>query len=138
MSKSFMFIFLMLSSLSSFAQEQCARNIVELKTLVGNSDIPLNWQENARGNPLTLRLSNGGGALRLKLTNPKGDWADVSGVICKRGTNTYVARVNQIVWGPAAPGMVKSAGIKTINLSLPYHSQLRVSVSVFSFNFSPL
>ena len=137
MMKSLVLMSVMLFSLSSFAQE-CASNITELKTLVGNSDVALNWRENSKNNPLTLRLSNGGGALRLKLTNHKGDWADVTGVVCKKGTDSYEARVSNIVWGPAAPGMVKAANIKTIKLKLPYQSLLKVSVSLFSFEFSPI
>lgn len=138
MMKSLILMSLMTFSISSHAQQQCASNVTELKTLVGNSDISLNWKETSKSNPLTLRLSNAGGALRLKLTNQKGDWADVTGVICKKATDSYVARVSNIVWGPAAPGMVKAAGIKSINLKLPYQTQLKVSVSLFSFDFGPL
>jgi hypothetical protein len=138
MMKHFILMAFTLFSVSSFAQQQCATNITELKALVGNSDVSLQWKETSKSNPLTLRLSNGGGALRLKLTNQRGDWADVTGVVCKKGTDSYVAKVSNIVWGPAAPEMVKSANIKNINLKLPYQSVLKVSVSVFSFNFSPL
>lgn len=132
-------ILITLLAFSAFAHaEDCASNVAELKNLVGNAGIALNWKENSNSNPLTLRLSNGGGQLRLKLTNHKGDWADVTGVVCRKGTNSYVARVSNIVWGPAAPGMVKAAGIKSLNLKLPYQSLLKVSVSLFSFEFSPL
>ncbi len=135
--KSLLLIVIMLFSFASQAEE-CASNISELKTLVGNSDVPLNWKENTRSNQLILRLSNGGGALRLKLTKNGGDWADVTGVVCKKSATSFVARVSNIVWGPAAPGMVKGANIKTLNLKLPYQSLLKVSVSFFSFEFGPM
>lgn len=131
------FALTLLSSLS-YAQE-CAKDINELKALVGNNGIALQWKENIKTDPLHLKLSNGPGMLRLKLTNAKGDWADVTGLICKKGAN-YEARVNNIVWGPAAPSAVKGRKIKSMSIKLPYHSQLTVSVRVlinFSFHFSP-
>lgn len=138
MTKTLVLIILALFSVSSFAEE-CASNINELKALVGNNGVALNWRENTKSNPLTLRLSNGSGNLRLKLTNSKGDWADVTGVVCKKDkADSYVARVQNIVWGPAAPGIVKGKKISTLNLKLPYQSQLKVSVMLFSFEFSPL
>lgn len=140
MNKLLVILTVMLFSVVSHAQE-CAKNIDELKALVGNNGISLQWKENIKTDPLQLKLSNGQGMLRLKLTNPKGDWADVTGLICKKG-NDYEARVNSIVWGPAAPGVVKGRKIKTMSIKLPYHSQLRVSVKVmlisFGFDFSPL
>ncbi len=135
--KSLLLIALMIFSFASQAEE-CASNISELKTLVGNSDISLNWKETSRSNQLILRLSNGPGALKLKLTKNGGDWADVTGIVCKKSEGSYVARVSNIVWGPAAPGMVKGANIRSMNLKLPYQSLLKVSVSLFSFEFSPM
>jgi hypothetical protein len=128
---------LMLFSFASLASE-CASNISELKALVGNNGIALNWHENTKSNPLKLKLSDGGNLLRLKLTNPDGDWADVTGVVCKKSQDSYVAQVSNIVWGPAAPGMVKGSKIKTLNIKLPYQSVLKVSVMFFSFEFSPI
>lgn len=136
MKKSLILIALMLFSFASQAEE-CASNINELKALVGNNGLSLSWKENIKNDPLKLRLSNGGGALRLKLTNSKGDWADVTGVVCKKGGDSFVANVNNIVWGPAAPGMVKGTKIRSINLKLPYQSLLKVKVMLFSFEFSP-
>ncbi len=137
MTKLFTLIAILLISFASHAQE-CATTVAELKILMGNNGLPLNWAENTKKDPLTLRLSNGAGALRLKLTSPKGDWADVTGVICKKGMDSYVAKVNNIVWGPAAPNMVKAAKIKEFKIKMPYQTQLKVSVSFFSFEFSPL
>ena len=130
-------LIVMLISFASFAQE-CASNISELRDLVGNDSISLNWRENSNKNTLTLRLSNSGDNLRLKLTSPKGDWAEVTGIICKKNATSYVARVSNIVWGAGAPGMVRGSKIKSINLKLPYHTLLKVSVSLFSFEFSPI
>jgi hypothetical protein len=126
----------MLFSALSHADE-CANNISELKAIVGNNGVALNWRENTKSNPLTLRLSNGNGLLRLKLTNQAGDWADVTGIVCKKNSETYEARVSNIVWGPAAPGMVRGTKLKTLKIKMPYQSQLKVSVMLFSFEFSP-
>ena len=131
--KKFLLAALMLFTFAAHADE-CASNIAGLKNLVGNSAISMNWKENVKSDPLTLRLSNGAGNLRLKLTNPKGDWADVTGIICKKGDN-YEARVNNIVWGPAAPGAVKGRKISTMSIKLPYHSLMKVSIKVLLINF---
>lgn len=137
MIKTLGFIVFLLLSLPTHAQE-CAKNIAELKALVGNNGLPLNWKENSDKNPLVLNLKNGNGSLIVKLSSPKGDWATINGLICKKGDN-YVAKVkDRIVWGPGAPGMVKAANIKELKLKLVYQSLLKVSVSFFSFEFSPL
>ncbi len=136
MMKALILITLMLFSVSSFA-DNCASNITELKALVGNNGVALNWKENTKSNPLNLRLSNGGNLLRLKLTNQGGDWADVTGIVCKKNSDTYEARVSNIVWGPSAPGMVKGRKINTLKIKMPYQSLLKVSVMLFSFEFSP-
>lgn len=130
-------IALMLFSFVSHADD-CARNVSELKALVGNNGVALDWRENTKSNPLTLRLSNGGSLIRLKLTNPSGDWADVTGIVCKKSADSYEARVSNIVWGSAAPGIVKGSKIKTLKIKMPYQSMLKVSVMLFSFEFSPI
>lgn len=136
MKKYLVLIAFMLFSLASHAEE-CASNITELKALVGNNGLSLDWKENIKSDPLILKLQNGGGSLRLKLSNSKGAWADVTGVVCKKDQTSFVARVSNIVWGPAAPGVVKGTNIKSINLKLPYQSLLKVKVMLFSFEFSP-
>lgn len=123
-------------SISAQAQE-CADSVASLKNLVGNSDLPLSWKENTNKNPLFLTLTNTPGAISLKLRTAKGEWADATGVICKKGSN-YVAKVNKILWGPEAPGIAKASGVKEIKLKLPYQSLLKVSVSLVSLEFSPL
>jgi hypothetical protein len=127
---------LMLFSFSVFAD--CASNVDELKNLVGNSGLDLNWKENAKSNQLILHLSNGNGNLHLKLTKNGQLWGDVTGVVCKKSATSYYAQVANIAWGPSAPMMVKLAKIKQLNLELPYQSLLKVSVAGFGFNFSPL
>lgn len=129
-------LFLLQISLSSFAQSECASNISELRELVGNSDLPLNWLENSKNNQLTFTVKNGGDQLALNLATEKGKWADVTGVICKKGPN-YVARVSSLKWGPAAPRMVRFARIRELNLTLPYDSLLVVSVAMLKLEFIP-
>ncbi len=135
--KALLFAILFLVSNLALAEE-CASTIAELRNIVGNAAAPLNWKENSNKNPLILKLSQGSGAILLKLSNSKGPWADVVGVICKTGGDSYVARVSSMTWGPAAPSMAKMARIREIKLKLPYQSLLKVSVSMFSFEFSPL
>jgi hypothetical protein len=139
MKKFLILVTMMFFSVVSRADE-CAKNITELQELVGNNGVALSWKENIKSDPLMLKLSNGPGVLRLKLTNSKGLWADVTGLVCKKGTNAYEARVANIVWGPGAPGVVKGRKITTMSIKLPYQSLLKVSVKVlinFGFEFSP-
>lgn len=140
MKKVLILITMMLFSLASRA-DSCATNISELKALVGNPGISTNWRETIKNNPLNLRLSNGGpGLLRLKLTNAGGDWADVTGIVCKKG-NDYEARVSNIVWGPAAPSMVKGKRLSTLSIKLPYDTLMKVSIRMllsFSFEFAAI
>lgn len=135
MMKFFSIMVLAIFSLNASAQD-CASNIAQLKTLVGNNGLALNWTENTKKNPLHLTLKDGAGNLNLRLKTVKGEWANVTGVICTRGDN-YVAKVAKIDWGPEAPGIAKAAGIKEIKLKLPYPNVLKVSVSLLSFEFSP-
>lgn len=121
--------------------QECASNISQLKQLVGNSDLPLSWLENTnnKSRQLTLRLANAGSALSLDLAVPDGNWARVTGVICATGSSdSFVARVSSMTWGPEAPGIVKLAGKpKTLTLRLPYQSLLKVKAKGMSFDFSP-
>jgi hypothetical protein len=135
--KAFLFTILFAVSNMAFAQE-CASTISGLRNLVGNPAASLNWVQNTRKDPLRLNLSQGRGAILLNLSNSKGLWADVTGVVCKTGAESYVARVSNLSWGPAAPALVKMARIREIQLSLPYQTLLQVSVSGFSFEFRPL
>lgn len=122
---------------TSFAQE-CASNVSSLRNLVGNADVPLKWRENSGKNTLELDLGQKSGLILLKITSPKGDWATIQGQICKTGQINYVAKINTIEWGPAAPGMAKMAGVKEIKIKFPYPNLMKVSVSFFGFEFSPL
>lgn len=122
--------------------EDCAKNMNELKNLVGNSGLPSVWKENTnnKSRQLTLKLANAGGNLSLDLSVPGGNWAKVSGVICTTNErDSFVAKVSSMNWGPEAPGIVKFAGKpKTISLKLPYQSLLKVKAKGMSFDFSPL
>lgn len=141
MKKALTLIAFMLFSLVSHAQTGCATNITELKALVGNPGISMNWRETIKNDPLGLKLSNGGpGQLRLKLSNAKGEWADVTGIICKKG-NDYEARVSNIVWGPGAPSIVKGKKLSTLAIKLPYDTLMKVSIRMlisFSFEFAAI
>lgn len=128
-------LLLLVLSLSVMAEE-CASNLAELKGITKNNGLALNWEEDTNKNPLHLNLKDGGGVLQLRLKTVRGEWANVTGIICTKGDN-YVAKVSKIVWGPEAPGIAKAANIKEIKLKLPYPNVLKVSVSLLSFTFSP-
>lgn len=133
------FIFIVvISFMSSAYAQECASTVKALKELVGNNSVSMNWKENTNKNPLTLRISNEDGKLLVGLTSPKGQWARVKGVICKKSSDTFIAKVDEIVWGEAAPRLARGKKIKELKLKLPYHTLLKVSVSLFSFEFSPL
>jgi hypothetical protein len=135
--KTFLFLTVLLASQLSFAEE-CANTIGGLRNLIGNPAASVNWTENSHKNPLDLRLSQGAGVINLKLSKQGQSWADISGVVCKTGVDSYVARVATLNWGPAAPGMAKMARIKELKIKLPYQTMLKVSASIFSFEFRPM
>jgi hypothetical protein len=135
MFKSLSALFLLLSSFTLQAQV-CARNVAELRGLVGNSDLPMDWVEDGK-DPLVLRVKNGAGALSLRISLQGGSWADITGVVCRKGDH-FMARVQSLSWGPQAPGIVRRSNIKEIGLKFPYQSMLKVSVALFSFEFIPL
>ncbi len=135
--KKIILLALILSSQVSFAEE-CASTISGLRDLIGNPAGPINWTETAKKNPLDLRLSQGSGVINLKLSKSGQSWADITGVVCKLGQDSYVARVSTLTWGPAAPGMAKMAILKELKIKLPYQTMLKVSASIFSFEFRPM
>lgn len=138
--KSILALVLLSLSVSAMAQD-CAKNMNELKELVGNASLSSTWKENTKNKSrqLTLKLANAGGNLSLDLSVPGGNWASVTGEICATGErDSFVARVSSMNWGPEAPGLVKLAGKpKTISLKLPYQSLLKVKAKGMSFDFSP-
>jgi hypothetical protein len=135
MSKFLAFSFLFFLSLNTYAQN-CASNIEELRVLTGNSHLPLKWIEDDK-NPLVLAISNGDNQLSLRMTLKGEFWADVGVEVCQSGEH-FVAKVKKITWGSAAPRFAKSANIKELTIKLPYHSLLKVKVSLMSIEFSPL
>lgn len=132
MKKILVMFIIMLMSASAFSSE-CASNMDELKMLVGNSDLSVKWLEKSK-DPLALSLKNEGSLLGLKLKKDGAPWADVTGIICRKGQN-YVAKVTSMKWGEAAPGIAKKTSIKEITIKLPYQSMLKVSIMLFSFEF---
>lgn len=135
MKKTLVMVMIMLMSTSAFSSE-CASNIDELKTLIGNSDISVKWLEKSK-NPLVLSLKNEGSLLGLKLKKDDTSWADVIGIICRKGNN-YMAKVTSMKWGEAAPRIAKMTNIKEIAIELPYQSMLKVSIMIFSFEFQAI
>jgi hypothetical protein len=135
MNKLILLIVILLMSTSAFSKE-CASSISELKLLMGNSDLSVKWAEKSK-EPLDLTLSNNGSILGMKIKKQGALWADVTGIICRKGQN-YVAKVTTLNWGDAAPGIAKNANIKEISIKLPYQSMLKVSIMLFSFEFHAL
>lgn len=136
-----LFLVMIISSLFSVtaSAQGCASNISELKTLIGNSALPQVWVENNNkaDRRLTMRLSNEGSVLGLDLAVPAGNWAHVTGIICKVGAENFVARVATMSWGSQAPKLVKLAGKpKEIKLHLLYPTVLNVSAKGMSFQFN--
>lgn len=136
MKKLILVIIITLMSASASSSDECASNLDELKLLVGNSDLSLRWAEQSK-DPLDLTLKNEGSLLGLKLKKNGAAWADVTGIICRKGQN-YVAKVTTLKWGEAAPGLAKRANIKEISIKMPYQSMLKVSIMLFSFEFHAL
>ena len=127
---------LILGSLSAFSQD-CANSVAKLKTLVRDEGLSSKWHENTKKNALTVNLKDVNGNLVITIKNGSQLWANVTGVVCKKGSN-FAARVGNIEWGSAAPGLAKSSKIKEIGMKFPYPSVMKISVSLMSLEFSAL
>lgn len=135
--KTFILILFTLISFSVFAQE-CATNAKELKLLVGNSDFPMSWTESGDKNPFLLQISEKNKLLNLRLTTKDGEWAQMDTRICKKSATKFIAEVQKVIWGPAAPEFAKGRSVKEVAFNLPYQSVLKVSISIFwSGEFQP-
>jgi hypothetical protein len=117
---------------------ECTNTLAGLKTLTGHQDISMDWFETDASNPLTLNLSDKNDLIFFKLTNSDGVWAEVLGKFCKVDQDSYLAKTSEFKWGPEAPFLAKMKTIKEISIELPNIDSLKVSVSLFSFNFKPL
>ncbi len=121
------------AAVPSFAQE-CASDVQSLRALVENKGLATVWKENTNKNPYTLTIADGGGALLLKVRSQKGEIASAHGVICERGDN-FAARLKEIKWGAEAPGLAKATSFKEIKIKFIYDSVMKVSISIFGFEF---
>ena len=136
--KTFILILIAFFSLNSFAQD-CATNLAQLRSLVGNNAFPLKWTESGDKNPFLLQISEKNNLLNLRLTTKDGEWAAMDTRVCKKNSEKFVAEVAKVVWGPAAPEYAKGRSVKEVGISLPYHSVMKVSISIFwSGEFSPV
>ena len=137
MFKILLLTFALALSLTALAEDnECASTLDEVRQLVGNNGFPSDWREDSDKNTLDLKIRNGHGELVLTLTAPKGAWATANIQFCRDGRH-YEARVRKIVWGSAAPGIVKGTDIKRMRIKMPYDSEMKVSVSIVSFVFNP-
>lgn len=127
--------FMFLLSMSAFAQE-CASNVTALKTLVGNNGLPTDWMEKCEKNPYRLKIKDAKEGIIVQVTGEKGEIATLTTEICRKGSN-YVANVKNIIWGEAAPGIIKGKNVNSLKLSLPYQSVMKVSVSLMTIEFNP-
>ena len=125
-----MFLF----SLTAFADE-CASNISQLKTLVGNRGLPTDWIENAE-RPVRLRFKDAKKGVIVLISDSKGQIAEMTTEVCRKGDN-YVANVKGLSWGPAAPAALKSRSVTSMKIKMPYQSVMKVSISLMTFEFSP-
>ncbi len=131
--KIILLLVLALFSVSTLAQE-CATNIQDVKELVGNKDLSMNWIEKTDGKPVTISLANGSGNMKLTLKDSVGELAKVSLKICRSGED-YKGVVQKIVWGPSAPGFLKGKSIKSFKIKFIYQTEMKVSWFVTSFVF---
>jgi hypothetical protein len=130
-----LFVLMMLAfSLTSFAEE-CASNISELKTLMGNNSFPTDWMEKDE-HPYRLRFKDSNEGLVVLITGAKGEIAKMTAEICTKGNN-YVANIHNIVWGAAAPSVIKGKSVDSLKLKLPYQSVMKISVSFMTLEFNP-
>lgn len=128
--KTMMALFFCLFSINLFAND-CAQSTAELKSLVGNSAFPITWIESGDKNPFTLKISERNNMIHLSLSTKEGLWAKMDTRVCRKNSEKFVAEVNKIEWGPAAPGVARGRSVKEVGISLPYQSTLKVSISIF-------
>lgn len=121
----------------SFAHD-CATDFQSFKALVGNSGLAKNWKETSTGNPYILKIRDSSeGKLLLRVESSKGEIATATAMICRRGEN-FSARILDLDWGPAAPGIAKATSFKEIKIRFIYQSLMKVSISFFGFEYAAL
>lgn len=126
---------LLLLSFTAMADD-CAKNVAALKNLVGNRGLSTDWMENSDKNPYHMVLKDNKDGLQVTLTEAKGLVARFSTIVCRKGDN-YVANVKSVVWGEAAPSMVKNKSVSSLKIKIPYQSVMKVSVSIMTLEFNP-
>lgn len=131
--KNVLLVLLALSSFSAFAQE-CASNTQELRALVGNADLSLNWVEKTDTRPITITVSDASENLKLTMAGTEGELAKVNLEICRNGSD-YRGIVKKIVWGPSVPGIIRNRSINSFKIKFIYQTEMKISWFVSSFVF---
>lgn len=131
-----LFASLMLALSLSAAAEDCATNVAALKNLVGNRGLATDWLENSNKNPYRMTLKDVNGGIQVSLTANKALIARMNTVVCSKGDN-YVASVKNVVWGEAAPSVMKNRSVSSLKIKMPYQSVMKVSVSIMTLEFNP-
>lgn len=136
---------LALLPLAATAQETgaCASTLSEFRLLLDDSSFSNQWTEVSMddGKPLLLSIAERNGALTIEFVKTGvGLWAEISGVVCKRGAELE-ARVgkDRISLGPAAHWLLALAlangGVFT--LSRRSAKQLQIETPGWSGRFVP-
>ena len=131
-----LFASLMLVLSFAAAAEDCASNVSALKNLVGNRGLSTDWMENSNKNPYRMVLKDVKDGLQVSLTADKALIARMTTVVCSKGDN-YVANVKNVVWGEAAPSVMRNRSVNSLKIKFPYHSVMKVNVSIMSLEFNP-
>ncbi len=127
---------------SAWAQP-CAANVSQLRALLGDSALPLVWEEISMsdGRPLVLSLDERDGSLALAFVKTgEGLWAQGRGVVCRQGAG-YEARFGEggLQVTPAANWLLRIAlqGSGSVQLRYSLPPQLRVAAPGWNGTFVP-
>lgn len=138
-------ILLLLLSPSAPADDAmgCASTIRELRKLVGDPFFPYRWEESSMddGKPLKVSIIELNGTLLLEfIKTGEGNWARISGAICKVGTDLEIRMSKeQVTLGTAANWMLRLAlangGVFTLRRRIP--NELQIETHGWYGNFVP-
>jgi len=126
------------------AAPHCASSVTGLRSLVGDPQFPLRWQETTMddGKPLQVTIREQGGALFLKFTKTsEGLFAEGSGRICEEGGDLETDfNADRFRMGPAANWLARYAmGHGTeFTLTRLGPSRLRIETTGWKGTFSPV
>lgn len=125
------------------AAKTCATTINELRAILADQNLPLNWKEITMndGKPLQVSILKKGEQIYLEFTkSDAGLWAESASLICKEGSHIEARFTGeQIRFGPAAPWLLQQllGNGGTFTLTMINEGKLQIKTRGWSGDFIP-